>query len=65
MGVFVGTYLRNDTERSLTQKFTKYYNGSNDRDDKELDHIHTDLMLVGVLTAKEFLNTRMKAINET
>ena len=64
-GLFVGTFFRKVTERSLTQKFTKYYNGSSDRDDKELDHIHTDMMLVGVLTTKEFLNTRMKAINET
>ena len=49
----------------LTQIFTKYSNGSSDTDDKELDHIHTDMMLVGALTAKEFLNTRMKAINGT
>ena len=64
-GLFIGTHLRNDTERSLTQKFTKYYYENNDTDDKELDHTNTDMMLVGVLTAKEYIHTRMQAINGT
>ena len=47
------------------QKFTKYNDGSSDLNDGEFGHIHTDLMLVGVLTAKEYINTRMEAINGT
>ena len=65
IGLFLGAHYRKDTERSLMQKFTKYNNGSNDIDDGELGHIHTDLMFVGVLTAKEYINTRMGAINGT
>ena len=30
-----------------------------------MSYVHTDMIFVGVLTAKKFLNTRMKAINET
>ena len=65
IGLFLGTYYRKNTEGSLMQKFTKYNNGSNDINDGELGHIHTNLMLVGVLTAKEYINTRMEAINGT
>ena len=47
------------------EKFTKYNNGSSDLNDEEFGYIHTDLILVGVLTAREYINTRMEAINGT
>ena len=65
IGLFLGGSFRQDTEKSLVRQFTKYYNRSSETDDKENNHIHTDLMLVGVLTAKEYINTRLEAINGT
>ena len=65
LGLFLGTSFKKDTESSLIQKLTKYYNGSSGTDDEKISYFHTDLMLVGVLTAKKFFNTRMEAINRT
>ena len=65
LGLFLGTSFKKDTESSLIQKLTKYYNGSSGTDDEKISYFHTDLMLVGILTAKEYINTRMEAINGT
>ena len=65
IGLLLGGNFRKDTERALIRQFTKYYNRSNETGGRELNHNHTDLMLVGVLTAKEYINTRLEAINGT
>ena len=65
IGLFIGAHFREDTEKSLIQKLTNYYNGSSDTDEKETHHNHTSMMFVGVLTAKEYINTRMESINGT
>ena len=74
IGFFIGLFVGLDLKRCVGNSYIRYFRSNYFQNNSagELkktsgtknDHPN-DLMLVGVLTAKEFISTRMMAINET